>query len=313
MAVAIGRRVIVVTILASIALVTWTSSLDSTAMNDVDAGMKRALVTFTVARALNGAISLAQGTEFSAGFGANITFSVGEILDPVNDMVESFSDLMLLASVAFGIQKVLLMIGQDVLVKWLLTAALAGMAACCLMARKRARWLDVTLILLLMVRFAIPVVTLASDAIYKRFLEPGYEQGTVALEGSTEEMNTTTSAFREKAAAETTARPTEAPDPAPAPEPSASQKAQQAEPGLWDTVTGAAGSVRDRFVMATSMVKKLDPRIYLEQLKEQAGRATDHIIQLMVVFLLQTLLVPLFLLWAMYTALRGVLARTLTS
>lgn len=313
MAVAIGKRIIVATILISVVLLTWTSSLDSPAMDDVDAGMKRALVTFAVARALNGAISLAQGTEFSAGFGANITFSVGEILDPVNDMVESFSDLMLLASVAFGIQKVLLTIGQDVLVKCLLTAALLGKVACYLMARNRARWLDVTLILLLMVRFAIPVVTLASDAIYTRFLEPGYEQGTVALEGSTQEMNKTSSDFREKAAAETASRPTAAPNPAPTPEPPASPHEQHADPGVWDTVADAAGSVRDKFNEITSKVKKLDPRSYLEQLKEQAGMATEHIIQLMVVFLLQTLLVPLFLLWAMYTALRGVLARALTS
>ena len=120
-----------------VTLATWTTSFDAPAMSQVDAGMKRALVSFAGARALNAAISLAQGTEFSAGFGAHITFSVGEVLDPVNDLVESFSNLMLLASVAFGIQKVLLMIGQDALVKWLLTGVVAAWTACYLMAKQR--------------------------------------------------------------------------------------------------------------------------------------------------------------------------------
>mgnify|MGYP007001754027 CR=1 FL=1 len=68
--------------------------------------------------------------------------------------------------------------------------------------------------------------------------------------------------------------------------------------------SGAGGLSGD----VTAIASKLDPRNYIEQLKEQASKATDHIIHLMVVFVLQTLLIPLFLLWAMYTALRGVLA-----
>ncbi|MFM7783907.1 MAG: hypothetical protein ACKPE6_04565 [Gammaproteobacteria bacterium] len=59
----------------------------------------------------------------------------------------------------------------------------------------------------------------------------------------------------------------------------------------------------------TQIFKKFDPRPYLATLKQQAGEATQHIIDLIVVFLLQTLLVPVFLLWAMYTAMRSVLFR----
>jgi hypothetical protein len=55
-------------------------------------------------------------------------------------------------------------------------------------------------------------------------------------------------------------------------------------------------------------VAGLDPRAYLKELKDSASAAMDHIIELMVVFLLQTLLVPVFLLWAMYAVLRGVVA-----
>ncbi|MFZ1293000.1 MAG: hypothetical protein WAR81_02240 [Pseudomonadales bacterium] len=301
----LGKRILATVLLLLVTLATWTTSFDAPAMSQVDAGMKRALVSFAGARALNAAISLAQGTEFSAGFGAHITFSVGEVLDPVNDLVESFSNLMLLASVAFGIQKVLLMIGQDALVKWLLTGVVAAWTACYLMAKQRYRWLDVTLILMLMVRFAIPVVTLATDGIYQRFLAPEYEQSSVVLEGSTDAMNKTTMDFREQAAGETTTQPETVPAP-PTPAPAEAQATrEQPQPGFLDSMIR---TIRDNVNDVTAIASKLDPRNYIEQLKEQASKATDHIIHLMVVFVLQTVLIPLFLLWAMYTALRGVLA-----
>lgn len=75
---------------------------------------------------------------------------------------------------------------------------------------------------------------------------------------------------------------------------------------LWErmttTVTDMAGSAKDA-VKAT--VRKVDPRPYIDSLKQQAGLAVDHMINLIVVFILQTVLVPMFLLWAMYLALRS--------
>jgi hypothetical protein len=295
---AITTRICIALFLLATTLATWSTSLDSPAMGQVEAGMKRALASFAVARALNGALSLAQGTEISAGIGANITFSVGQVLDPVNDVVESFSELMLLASVAFGIQKVLLLIGQDVLVKWLLTASLAAWGALRLFSGHRNRWLDAILVLTLMLRFAVPVVTMASDAIYQRFLQHGYDQSTAALAGTTDAMNRTTGDFRAQAGSAA------APDPA-AGTTATTDTPQGSQASWWDSLTGSA---RETLAEVTSAVAGLDPRDYLERLKSHAAAATDHIIELMVVFLLQTLLLPVFLMWALYAVLRGVLA-----
>ncbi|MBP1687452.1 MAG: hypothetical protein H6Q33_3595, partial [Deltaproteobacteria bacterium] len=43
--------------------------------------------------------------------------------------------------------------------------------------------------------------------------------------------------------------------------------------------------------------------------KQQAGEAIDHMINLIVVFVLQTVLLPLLLLWAMYLALRSCIGK----
>ena len=68
--------------------------------------LKKAIATFAIAKTLNASISFLQGTEIEGSLVfASATFSVGEILDPLNDLVERFSWIMLASAVALGIEK----------------------------------------------------------------------------------------------------------------------------------------------------------------------------------------------------------------
>ena len=63
-----------------------TQALDEQGQHYTNEALKRSLVTFGVARGLNGVISVAQGTEVAlqpAGIG--LTFTPGQILDPLNE------------------------------------------------------------------------------------------------------------------------------------------------------------------------------------------------------------------------------------
>jgi len=52
--------------------------------------------------------------------------------------------------------------------------------------------------------------------------------------------------------------------------------------------------------------QNVDVKTRFENLKQAAEQATEHIIKLIVIFLLQTLVIPLLLLWVLYSAARGV-------
>ena len=59
------------------------------------------MVAFGLARTLNGAISVAQGTEIALQpAGVGVTLTAGEVLDPLNDLVERFSILALTATIS---------------------------------------------------------------------------------------------------------------------------------------------------------------------------------------------------------------------
>jgi hypothetical protein len=91
----ITRQSIVLFFVIVAILGSWLAPLDLPATQQVDAGLKRALVSFATARALNAVISVAQGTQASIQpLGVGVTLAPGQALDPVNDLVEKFSNLM---------------------------------------------------------------------------------------------------------------------------------------------------------------------------------------------------------------------------
>jgi hypothetical protein len=262
----IRRYTLALFMLAAVACA-WWAPLDAPASGQVDAGLKRALISFASARALNAVISVAQGTELSVQpLGVGVTLTPGQLLDPVNDLIEKFSTLMLAASVAFGVQKALIAMGGWWAVSLALTAVASGWAWLYLRQQAVPAWLSRALVIMLMLRFAIPVVTLGSDLLWQKFLATDYQTSQQGID------STSTQAARL------------------APPPVAQSQ------GMLDRMKGW-------------LAENADVRARFEELKQAAEQATEHIIRLIVVFLLQTLVIPLLLLWALYALARGVFER----
>jgi hypothetical protein len=101
----VRRRGLASLVLISLIALSWTQLLDQPAQAGTAATLKRALATYAIARGLNGVISVAQGTEIAIQpVGVGLTISAGEILDPLNDLVERFSWLVLVACGSLGTQ-----------------------------------------------------------------------------------------------------------------------------------------------------------------------------------------------------------------
>lgn len=159
------RRLLATALLAAVVTLSWTQLLDDTALDNTGATLKRALAAFAVARGLNGVISVAQGTELAVQpVGVGVTLTVGEVLDPLNDLVESFSWLALLACVSLGTQMLL----AEVMVNPWVNGVLSAGAAAYLMALwwpgaiTARRVLLRLLTLLAFARFLFAIVTLTT-------------------------------------------------------------------------------------------------------------------------------------------------------
>ncbi len=256
----VTRQVAMLLGMTVLLLASWLKPMDAPAMQQVDAGLKRALVSFATARALNGAISVIQGTQIGIQpLGIGVTLSLGQVLAPFNELLKNFSDLMLMASVAFGIQKVLISISSYLVILLALTATAIVWAALYVRQHPPPAWLSKLLVILLMLRFAIPVVVLGSDTLSQKFLASDY---------------------------------------------AASQE-------VIDTASGQAASVKvaeSPMSESSGMLEKFKvPKIPdFKEMMRAVEQATEHMIKLMVIFLLQTLVIPLLLLWGLYGVVRGV-------
>ncbi len=246
----------------------WFRPLELVATQQVDAGLKRALVSFGTARALNAIISVAQGTELAVEpGGVGVKLAPGQVLRPINDMVEQFAELMLAASVAFGVTRVLISIGSYWVVSLLLSAFAAGWLWFRWRGRESPVWLARALFVLLLVRFAVPLVTVGSDVLFQRFLNDDYEASQSAITGNTGQLATLSP---------------------PVDEPNAGTGIGERIKRWWSQNIDAVGT-------------------RLDKLKQVAGQVTEHIVKLIVVFLMQTLVMPLLLFWVLYRAGRAVL------
>jgi hypothetical protein len=258
-----GRIVVIVAVVAAVAC-SWLPSIQTLANEQVDAGLKRALLSFAVAKTLNAAISVAQGTEVAVQpVGVGLTLTLGQALDPLNDLVEQFASLMLMASIAFGVQKALLAMGAHWAISLAVTLVAVTWAA--LHFHDRApHWLSRLLIVLVMIRFAIPVITIGSDWAFRAFLADNYEQARNSLDIAS----------------------------ASASKPVATVPEQNKDGNWWDKLKQKAAG--------------LDVGVKLAELQQAVDKASDHIIELMVVFVMQTIVVPLVLLWALLKVAGGV-------
>src|SRR5437870_4359258 len=84
----------------------WLGPLDRIGVDHVDAALKRALVTFAMARTANAIISAIEPTTISVSLGAGVSVQPFQALDPLDDLVEQFSTVMLVASTSLGIQRI---------------------------------------------------------------------------------------------------------------------------------------------------------------------------------------------------------------
>ena len=241
------------------------------------AALGRALAAFALGRSLDGLISVAQGTEVAIEpGGVGVTLAPGQILDPVNDLVEQFSSLMLVAAASLGVQELLLGIGAWWPLK-LATAGLLLLTAMIVLARRRVplplAWIAAVLLL---TRFAVPMAALASEAGWRLLLAGPFASANAELEKSSEILS---------AQIETKPPPADAED-----------------SGLF----AAAGRWWD------STRENLDPRAKLAAIDAAAERIVSRLIELIAVFALESLIFPLLFLTAMARSL-GPLTRWLST
>jgi hypothetical protein len=239
----------------------WWGGLDQAAGERTHAALQRALVTFALTRTLNGVISVAQGTELAfQPAGVGVVLSAGEILDPLNDLVEQFSWLTLLAATSLGLQIMLGEMFATVAVNAVLSVAIAMSIVLLWLRSPRVAPLRPALLRLtatfIFLRFAIAIATLGTGYVNEHFLTPR-ENASVAILSQT----------------------------------NADIESARAAPSTPGTTPDSVLERLNQFI--DDQRQALDIESRLAQLKANAETAVEQVVNLIVVYIIETLLLPL--------------------
>lgn len=261
------KKLLLSLVIGSLLVLGFTSNLDNTANDQLNASFKSAMTTFVLVRGINAVISVLQGTEVAIEpGGVGVILTPGQVLDPINDLIERFSWVVLAAGTSLGAQILLLEFGASLVAKVLL-----AMACSVLLLDlwthwfERLSWRHVLVrasLILLLLRFLVPIVVLANEGIYRSFLEPTYSTSYQALEGVKNDVDD----FQSQ---EGVSVPTETDD-------------------------GFISSMSRLYERATQSMN-IAARYQTYSQRIEAG--ADHIIRIIAVYALQTFIFPLLFLW----------------
>jgi len=267
-------KILVSIVLILVLVLSLTLGVDESAQTIQDTAFERAMIAFGLAKGLNAVISLIQGTELSfTPVGVGLNFSVGEVLDPFNDMVERFSWVMLLATVSLGIQKILLVLSSKIFIQAALILSV-GLSLLFIWVRqvKNSLFLSYSLklfILILILRFSAIIFVFISQELYTSTLEPQYVKASAVIENTKVELEELQSKSKTLVQA-------------------------QKEEGFF----GNVGSKYDKIIESLNISRQLD------SLQSSIDNASRKIITLITIFIMQSVVMPLLFLWMLIISVK---------
>lgn len=260
-------KIFVSVILILLLVLSLGIGIDESTLKLQDEAFNRAMVAFGLAKGLNAVISLLQGTELSfTPVGIGLNFSIGEVLDPFNDMVERFSWVMLAVSVSLGIQKLLLLLSAKLFLQVTLgVSVFVALVFLWVKKLKNELFLSYALkffTLVLLLRFSAIVFVMLSQFLYTTTLEDEYTKASKVVEktkSQLEDLETKNSNFVKS----------------------------KKDDGFFDRVNNQYNS----FANSMNIKKQLDA------LEESIEQASKKIITLITIFVFQSMLLPLLYLY----------------
>lgn len=179
----------------------YFSTVDERSNTYLNETIKKATITYAGLRTMNAVISVIQSISINASFKIPLiasgggSISIGELFDPINDLIERCSVVILFSLASLGIQKIILQISPFIAFQIFLPVAL--LLFCTGIWRPVFKGFDFRktalklLIFAVAIRFCIPLAALCNDKMNDLILSEKYEQtrsGITDLESSLAEV-----------------------------------------------------------------------------------------------------------------------------
>lgn len=287
----------VITIALLLIIFNLSGILDLVSKNYFDETLKTSALAFFSAKLLNGVISTLQSVQVSTVI---LSINPGEALDPFNDLVEYFSEILMLTTASLGIQKILLGISGSWALRLLATIAIALLAILILLPRftrneavlTTSKYLYKTVVIILALRFMVPFVAIASSSIEGYFLRTQFNQNIEQLNNAAEAAKVAETAIDADSPEKDTVG-----DADKVPSPQSRDAEIEEEDGFMARLNrfkdSTANSISNAVDNTMNFAAKANPDKVITDLSNNLDGAVKSILDLTALFILQVIILPL--------------------
>ncbi len=152
-----------------------TPLYDNLSKNYINNSLTKSAITYATLRGLNAAVSVIQESSLSMGIGVEANIAIGQAVDPINDAIERFSDMITLSIWALGSEKIVYEVSKTSL------AVLIVILLSLISIFIKRDYIKKILVLLIIARLFIPFSALISNYTYKEVFETKIESNLAIL------------------------------------------------------------------------------------------------------------------------------------
>jgi len=180
----ISMKWLMTIVIIAITVLGFVRVADEKAHTMVDDSIVAAGASFAVARTLDAAISVVKSTELSVGVAS---VDIGEMLNPISDLINKFSWVMTLAVGSLTLQKILLMMMASKLANVLLfTASFSLLVTMWVNSAKQYKHIALSAFkMVVLIRFAVVLSLGLNIMVDKLFIDEQIQQQSSQIEGVT--------------------------------------------------------------------------------------------------------------------------------
>lgn len=297
----IRRKILLSLFAAMLATASVSGFLDRASGEVTGELLGKATIVYGTTRAVMAGLSFLEEVEFNVSVFVGTTVSPFKVVKPINDFLDRFSNVLLLAITSLAVMKLMTFILGSTIVSWLYVGIAAWFVYAVLFTHQSStsrlstslkawapfRWFVAATV----IRFSFVLIVGMNFMAHELFLAERQQLAEAELNRQAEVMDSITGEIAN------VARSDAQPDSMPRPETSIDNNGEKPQPPrFWwqrDSVTPATGQADDDPGFFNRLGRALNPKQMLLRLQAQAEAFIDTVIDLTVLFLMQAVLIPL--------------------
>lgn len=184
------KKIYIILLIVILTVGSWLTGLNEYSYEYIKESLSEAGIAYASARGINALVSMLQSTEIGISFGVSGTLSIGEILDPLNDLIERFSDVISLVIGSLMLQRIILAIVSRTFFTIALTIlGVFSTISILLNAKSLSKYSFKLFITFATLRYSIIIILILNSLFSAAFLSDQIESGNTRLYNNEQELS----------------------------------------------------------------------------------------------------------------------------